>query len=122
MRSLRVGDQKSIVFSRLISPGLRAKALLQEEFTCRMCGLAPGEIDWTTGRKARLRVAYIVDKSLGGNEEVSNLSAVCSICEQGRKHFASRGPTRSWLLSQVQRAEHNDQLAVLNWLDDRFTF
>jgi hypothetical protein len=57
-----------------------------------MCGLTPGDIDPETGRKVRLHIGHIKDKSLGGKDELSNLRALCSTCNQGRKTLRQKSP------------------------------
>jgi 5-methylcytosine-specific restriction endonuclease McrA len=85
-----------------------------------MCGLTPGEIDPATGRKVRLHIGHIKDKSLGGKEELMNLRALCSTCNQGAKNITAEKPTGLWLLSQIRRAGQDEQLAALKWLRKKF--
>lgn len=85
-----------------------------------MCGVIPGDIDDVTGVKVRFNIEYIVDKSLGGKEELSNLRTLCSTCNQGAKNITAEKPTVLWLLSQVRRAGQDEQLAVLQWLRKKF--
>ena len=85
-----------------------------------MCGLTLGEIDPETGRKVRLHIGHIVDKSIGGKEEQSDLRTLCSTCNQGTKNITTEKPTGLWLLSQVRRAGQGEQLAVLKWLREKF--
>ncbi|MGA8030671.1 MAG: HNH endonuclease [Bryobacteraceae bacterium] len=110
----------SLKFSRPISAKLRAEILDRNGFTCQMCGLTPGEIDPATGRKVRLHIGHIKDKSLGGKDELMNLRALCSTCNQGAKNITTEKPTALWLLSQIRRAGQDEQLAVLNWLRKKF--
>ena len=113
--------QKSAVrFSRNISARLRAEVLDRNGFTCQMCGATPGEIDPQTGRKVRLHIGHIVDKNLGGKDELSNLRSLCSTCNQGAKNITTEKPTALWLLSQIRRAGKDEQLAVLKWLRTKF--
>jgi 5-methylcytosine-specific restriction endonuclease McrA len=109
-----------VIFRRPISAKLRAAVLDRNGFTCQMCGLTPGDVDPATGRKVRLHIGHIVDKSLGGKDEASNLRTLCSTCNQGAKNVTTEKPTRIWLLSQIRRANHDDQLAALNWLRKKF--
>jgi len=110
----------NVSFSRNISAKLRAEVLDRNGFTCRMCGLTPGEIDPDTGRKVRLHIGHIVDKNLGGKDELSNLRSLCSTCNQGAKNITTEKPTAIWLLSQVRRAGQDEQRAVLKWLSEKF--
>jgi hypothetical protein len=112
--------EKTIRFERGISAKLRAEVLDRNGFTCQMCGLTPGEIDPATGRKVRLHLGHIKDKSLGGKIELSNLRALCSTCNQGAKNITGEKPTTIWLLSQVRRAGQDEQRAVLEWLYKKF--
>lgn len=107
-------------FARNISARLRAEALDRNGFTCQMCGLTPGEIDPSTNRKVRLHIGHIKDKTLGGQDELSNLRTLCSTCNQGAKNVTGEKPSAIWLLSQVRRAGQDEQLAVFKWLQKKF--
>ena len=113
-------DKSPVKFSRNISARLRAEVLDRNGFTCQMCGLTPGDIDLATGRKVRLHVGHIIDKSLGGKDELSNLRALCSTCNQGAKNITSEKPSSIWLLSQIRRAGLDEQRAVFEWLSKKF--
>ncbi|HUQ49837.1 MAG TPA: HNH endonuclease signature motif containing protein [Terriglobales bacterium] len=110
-----------IVFSRVISAKLRALVFDRNGFTCQMCGLTPGEIDPATGRKVRLHVGHIVDKSHGGKDELENLRTLCSTCNQGAKNITTEKPRAIWLLSQVRRAGIAEQREVFEWLAKKFS-
>jgi hypothetical protein len=107
-------------FARTISARLRAEVLDRNGFTCQMCGLTPGEIDPATNRKVRLHIGHIKDKSFGGKDELSNLRALCSTCNQGAKNITAEKGSAIWLLSQVRRAGQDEQLTVYNWLRKKF--
>jgi 5-methylcytosine-specific restriction endonuclease McrA len=113
-------DKPAVSFTRPISAKLRAQVLDRNGFTCQMCGRCPGEIDPDTGRKVRLHIGHIKDKSLGGKDELSNLRALCSTCNQGAKNITSEKPTTIWLLSQIRRAGQDEQKAVFVWLRTKF--
>src|SRR5580698_8715543 len=56
-------------FERGISKEVRAYVLDRNGFTCQMCGIAAGEPHPDDGgRKARLHIGHIIDKSMGGLE------------------------------------------------------
>lgn len=116
----RPPEKGNVAFKRGISTRLRAEVLDRNGFTCQMCGLAPGEIDPATGRKVRLHIGHIVDKSLGGKDELSNLRALCSTCNQGAKNITTEKPTAIWLLSQIRRSGIDEQRAVYEWLRKKF--
>jgi len=109
-----------ISFERGISAKLRAEVLDRNGFTCQMCGLTPGDIDPSTGRKVRLHLGHIKDKSLGGKDELSNLRTLCSTCNQGAKNVTGEKPTSIWLLSQIRRAGQDEQRSVYDWLRKKF--
>jgi hypothetical protein len=112
--------QPDVRFGRNISLKLRAEVLDRNGFTCQMCGLTPGDFDPQTGRKVRLHIGHIKDKSLGGVDELSNLRTLCSSCNQGAKNITAEKPTSIWLLAQVRRAGQDEQRAVFEWLRTKF--
>lgn len=113
--------REHVTFARRMSARLRAEVLDRNGFTCQMCGLTPGEIDPLTGRKVRLHIGHIKDKSLGGRDELANLRALCSSCNQGAKNVTSEKPSTIWLLSQLRRAGQEEQRAVYDWLRRKFS-
>lgn len=112
--------KKDVRFSRNISAKLRAEVLDRNGFTCQMCGKTPGEVDPDTGRQVRLHIGHIVDKDLGGVDELSNLRTLCSTCNQGAKNVTAEKPTSIWLLAQVRRAGLAEQRDVYEWLRRKF--
>jgi len=109
-----------VKFAKEISQKLRSVVYDRNGFTCQMCGLCPGELDPVTKRKVRLHLGHIKDRSLGGKDELSNLRALCSSCNQGAKNVAAEKPSEVWLLSQIRRAGQDEQAAVLRWLQKKF--
>lgn len=113
-------EKTGVVFAGGISAKLRAQVLDRNGFTCQMCGLTPGDIDPSTNRKVRLHLGHIKDKSLGGKEELSNLRALCSTCNQGAKNITGEKPSKIWLLTQIRRAGQDEQRAVFDFLRKKF--
>lgn len=109
-----------VAFSRNISKKLRAEVLARNGYTCQHCGLGPDETDPATGRKTRLHLGHVMDKSLGGKDEVSNLRALCSTCNEGAKNFTAEKPSVAWLKGRIRSAPQDDQRAILDWLRTKF--
>lgn len=108
-------------FARSISKETRALVLDRNGFTCQMCGAVAGEPHPDgSGRKTRLHIGHIVDKSLGGADEPSNLRAVCSVCNEGASNITIDRPSLQKLLVQVRRATIADQRKVQAWLAQKF--
>ena len=107
-------------FSRSISTRIRAQVLERNGYTCQMCGAGAGETDEDTGRKVRLHVGHIIDKSHRGTDELSNLRALCHTCNEGAKNITQEPPSWTWLLGQLRRAKVSDQKAALEWLTRKF--
>lgn len=108
-------------FDRKISKETRAYVLDRNGFTCQMCGAVAGEPhpDDPT-RKTRLHIGHIIDKSLGGSDDYSNLRAICSVCNEGASNITLDRPTYDKLLVQIRRAPSLDQLKILEWLIKKF--
>jgi hypothetical protein len=108
-------------FAREISKEVRAYVLDRNGFTCQMCGAVAGEPHpYEPSRKTRLHIGHIIDKSMGGTDDVSNLRAICSVCNEGASNLTLDRPSYDKLLIQVRRATGNDQLKVLEWLVKKF--
>jgi 5-methylcytosine-specific restriction endonuclease McrA len=108
-------------FQRDVSKELRSQVLDRNGYTCQMCGAAAGELHpYDSGRKTRLHIGHIVDKSVGGSDDLSNLKAVCSICNEGAANITLDRPTAMKLLVQLRRASSAEQLQVLDWLVSKF--
>lgn len=108
-------------FERGLSKETRAFVLDRNGFTCQMCGAAAGEIHpYDNGRKTRLHIGHIIDKSMGGTDEANNLRAICSVCNEGASNLTLNRPDTIKLIAQVRRAPAKDQLDVLKWLIQKF--
>lgn len=108
-------------FERGISKETRAYVLDRNGFTCQMCGAAAGEQHpYDNGRKTRLHIGHIIDKSMGGTDEPNNLRAICSVCNEGASNLTLNRPDTIKLIAQVRRAPAKDQLDVLQWLIQKF--
>lgn len=108
-------------FERAISKETRAYVLDRNGFTCQMCGAVAGEPHpYDSTRKTRLHLGHIIDKSMGGTDDPSNLRAICSVCNEGASNATLTRPDLQKLLIQVRRATSADQLEVLKWLIAKF--
>ncbi len=106
---------------RGISRETRAYVLDRDGYTCQMCGAVAGEphpADPT--RKTRLQIGHVIDKSMGGGDDPSNLRAICSVCNEGARNLTLDRPSLQKLLIQVRRATGADQVEVLRWLARKF--
>ena len=108
-------------FAREISKEVRAFVLDRNGFTCQMCGAVAGEPHpYDPTRKTRLHIGHIIDKSMGGTDDPSNLRALCSVCNEGASNLTLDRPTHEKLLIQIRRAPGTDQLKVLEWLIKKY--
>lgn len=108
-------------FERGISKETRAFVLDRNGFTCQMCGAAAGEPHPNdNNRKTRLHIGHIIDKSMGGTDDATNLRAICSVCNEGASNLTLNRPDAIKLLAQIRRAPGKDQLDVLKWLIQKF--
>ena len=108
-------------FERAISKETRAFVLDRNGFTCQMCGAVAGEPHpYDPTRKTRLHLGHIIDKSIGGTDDASNLRAICSVCNEGASNSTLTRPDLMKLLVQIRRATSTDQLNALEWLIKKF--
>lgn len=108
-------------FERAISKETRAYVLDRNGFTCQMCGAVAGEPHpYDPTRRTRLHLGHVIDKSLGGTDDASNLRAICSVCNEGASNLTLQRPRADKLLVQIRRAPSPDQLEVLKWLVSKF--
>jgi len=114
-------DKLKPAFGREISKETRAFVLDRNGFTCQMCGAVASEPHpFNPEKKTRLHIGHIIDKSMGGTDEPSNLKAICSVCNEGASNITLTRPDLQKLLIQVRRATSGDQLEVLKWLIHKF--
>lgn len=98
-------------FERNISRETRAFVLDRNGFTCQMCGAVAGEQHPADpNRRTRLHIGHILDRSLGGTDDPSNLRALCSICNEGASNVTLQRPRADKLLVQIRRAPVQDQI------------
>jgi hypothetical protein len=108
-------------FARGISKEARAFVLDRNGFTCQMCGAVAGEPHpYDPSRTTRLHIGHVIDKSMGGSDQATNLKAICSVCNEGAANITLQRPELNKLLVQVRRASALDQRELLNWLRNKF--
>jgi hypothetical protein len=108
-------------FDRAVSKETRALVLDRNGYTRRMCGAAAGEPHPDdSGRRTRLHIGHIKDKSMGGSDDAVNLQAVCSVCNEGAANLSLDRPALNKLLAYVRRATSADQRALLEWLQRKY--
>ena len=118
---LLIGLKPLPAFERGISNEVRAFVLDRNGFTCQMCGAAAGEPHpYDLGRKTRLHIGHIIDKSMGGNDEPGNLRAICSVCNEGASNLTLNRPQAIKLIAQVRRAPTLDQMDILKWILNKY--
>ena len=112
--------QSEVTFESGVSATQRAYVLSQADLFCRMCGVAPGDIDDLTGCRAKFHIEFIKHRDTAIKGELSNVQTLCSTCREGAKNITSVKPPAIWLLSQIRRAGQEEQRAVLDWLLKKF--
>ncbi len=86
-------------FSRELSKEVRSFVLDRNGFTCQMCGAVAGEPHpYDSTRRTRLHIGHIIDKSMGGTDDPSNLRALCSVCNEGAANLTLDRPSHEKLL------------------------
>lgn len=104
-----------------ISKQTRALVLERNGYTCHMCGVGAGDPDpFHPGRKIRLTLGHIIDRSKGGSDSPDNLRAVCTNCNEGLANASPPKPKRIELMRLLRRATIQDQLHALEWLEQKF--
>lgn len=108
-------------FERGISKETRAIVLDRNGFTCQVCGAGAGEPHpFDSSRKTRLHLGHVIDKSMGGTDDPSNLRAVCSICNEGASNITPDRPSALKLKAQIRKARGDDQLEILRLLIEKY--
>ncbi|WP_219616922.1 HNH endonuclease [Acidithiobacillus ferriphilus] len=108
-------------FERAISKETRAFVLDRNGFTCQMCGAVAGEPHpYDPSRKTRLHIGHIIDKSMGGTDDATNLRAICSVCNEGASNSTLTRPDLLKLITQVRRSTSIDQVEILKWLIKKY--
>lgn len=114
-------DKRLPAFARDISKETRAWVLERNGYTCQMCGSGAGDDDpFHPGRKIRLTMGHIKDKSHGGDDSPGNLRAVCTNCNEGLQNTAPPKPTLLNLKGLIRRASVDDQKEILKLLQGKF--
>lgn len=85
------------------------KALITTDY-CSMCGTREGQL-WETDAA---RLAALSDQPRIGDPTTA--WTVCDECNEGLQNNGLPRPDTVWLLSQIRRANIDDQKAVLEWL------
>ena len=118
---LLLSSKPEPAFERAISKETRAYVLDRNGFTCQMCGAVAGETHpYDPSRKTRLHIGHVIDKSMGGSDDPSNLRAICSVCNEGAANLTLDRPSLQKLLIQLRRAPNADQLEAMAWLMRKF--
>ena len=108
-------------FARQISKEIRAMVLERNGYTCQMCGAVAGEPHpYDPSKRTRLHIGHIIDKQKGGSDELTNLRALCSVCNEGAQNISPKRPDWVDLLVQIRRAPAHDQVEALKWLIKKF--
>ncbi len=108
-------------FERGISKETRAIVLDRNGFTCQMCGAGAGETHpFDPSRKTRLHLGHVIDKSMGGTDDPSNLRAICSVCNEGASNITPDRPSTIKLKAQIRKARGDDQLELLKFLLEKY--
>lgn len=91
---LLLSAKPMLAFEWTISKETRAFVLDRNGFTCQMCGAAAGEEHpYDPGRKTRLHIGHVMDKSMGGSDDSTNLRAICSVCNEGAANLTLDRPS-----------------------------
>lgn len=99
----------------------RALVLDRNGFTCQMCGAEAGQPHpYDSAKKTRLHIGHILDKSKGGSDELQNLRALCSVCNEGAQNVTSIRPSLREIVILLRRSQSTDQIEALKWLVKKY--
>lgn len=116
-----VSSKSKPAFARAISKDTRAKVIERNGMTCQMCGIGTGEPHPDdSGRKARMHIGHVIDKSMGGNDSLDNLRMLCSVCNEGASNISMPPPDAIKVMAQVRKTRKLDQILILEWLVNKF--
>lgn len=108
-------------FSRHISKEVRALVLERNGYTCQMCGAVASEPHpFDPSKRTRLHIGHIIDKQKGGSDDLTNLRALCSVCNEGAQNISPKRPDWVDLLVQIRRSAALVQVEALRWLVRKF--
>lgn len=93
------------VAKRAIDKKVRAQVMSDAGGMCEWCGAEAGKPHPDYPEKiTRLQVAHIVDKAKGGTDDLSNLRALCSFCNEGASIETTEPPAHLHLSKLIRRA------------------
>ncbi|RBP38577.1 hypothetical protein DES53_11195 [Roseimicrobium gellanilyticum] len=108
-------------FDRSIPLQLVSTLIEQDDIACSRCGAVSGEPDpYDNTRRVRLYIDWIAGEPQVCLPELSDLRAICSVCNEGASNITLQRPTAHKLLVQIRRAPAPDQIEVLKWLASKF--
>ena len=110
---------RGYVFAETISATLRAEVLARNGYMCQHCGVCAGDIG-ENGRPVRLHIGHIVAAADGGRAEISNLRALCELCNLGEKDRAPAPPKYRKVMTLLRSADEAVQRQVLDFLRRKF--
>ena len=84
------------------------------------CPVAGEPHPYDPGRKTRLHIGHVIDKSMGGSDDATNLRAICHVCDEGAANVTLDRPSVQKFLIQIRRAPNADQVQTMEWLTRKF--
>lgn len=108
-------------FERAVSKETRSLVLERNGFTCQMCGAEAGQPHpYAPGKKTRLHIGHVLDKSKGGGDDIQNLRALCSVCNEGAQNITPIRPGLKEVIILLRRSRAEDQVEALKWLAKKY--